>query len=76
MDGVRWWIVDEIARWWTQASQGERWLLMQRAIEGAKEASLAEVQQGALRAEIEDEQADLCASIYEAWASGKGVRRC
>lgn len=32
MDGV--WLIEQLAQWWTQASPEERWLLLQRTIEG------------------------------------------
>lgn len=60
----RWWIVDEIARWWRQASLEERGLLMQRAVDGTPEVSLEEVQQGAFIAEFDEEQNAKIAGVF------------
>lgn len=77
MGGERWWIIDEVARWWRTAPEEARWLLMRQGLDGDPRATLAEIQKGALVAELdEDPQAhDLCASIIEAWSVGKGVTR-
>lgn len=28
------WLVEQLAQWWAQASQEERWLLLRQAVEG------------------------------------------
>jgi hypothetical protein len=72
----RWWIVDEIARWWRQASLEQRGVLMQRAVDGTKEASLSEVQQGALLAEFDEEQnAKIAALFIEARTARQRIGR-
>lgn len=63
MDSERWWIVDEIARWWRSATQEARGVLMQRAIDGCKEATLAEVQKGAALAELDVTSKELRESL-------------
>jgi hypothetical protein len=80
MDGQRWWIVDEIARWWRTASEEARGVLMQRAIEGTKEATLEEVQRGACIAELGECREALAEEarslqFIEAWSSRERFRR-
>lgn len=78
MDGERWWVVDEIARWWRTASQEARYMLMQRAAEGTKECSLKEVQIAAAKAEIdcgEHDASEEAARVVEAWSTCQRVRR-
>lgn len=58
MDGKRWWIVDEIARWWRTASDESRAVLVQRVLDGAPEATYEEVIEGAIRAEADTGEAD------------------
>jgi len=80
----RWWIVDEITRWWRTASLEARYVLMQRALEGTPEATIEEVRQGACLAEIDCDEGALREALaqqtlsrqwLEAWTTGQGQRR-
>jgi hypothetical protein len=75
MDRIRWWLVDEVARWWTQAPKDAQFRLLQRVCQDkAPEVTVEELHCGIILAETEANEVDESTrALGERIARGEGL---